>query len=180
MVSIAAAQSDTQGQLSSGLTAEDSARVMEAHAFVKPIYSGKPVGTGQDAFEFSERVATVLALLNTDADTRIASLLFELPALDPEVAAGIEERFGKEIADLVTGIRQLMRLHEQTFGQHEVARGKNASQQAAEQLETLRKMLLSMASDMRVVLVRLASRVTTLRYFADLKLESDRTYQYGR
>src|SRR4051794_4903583 len=72
MVSIAAAQSDTQGQLSSGLTAEDSARVMEAHAFVKPIYSGKPVGTGQDAFEFSERVATVLALLNTDADTRIA------------------------------------------------------------------------------------------------------------
>jgi GTP pyrophosphokinase len=180
MVSIAAAQSDTQGQLSSGLTAEDSARVMEAHAFVKPIYSGKSVGTGQDAFEFSERVATVLALLNTDADTRIASLLFELPALDPEVAAGMEQRFGKEITDLVTGIRQLMRLHEQTFGQHEVARGKNASQQAAEQLETLRKMLLSMASDMRVVLVRLASRVTTLRYFADLKLENDRTYQYGR
>ncbi|MEN3292496.1 MAG: pyrophosphokinae [Burkholderiales bacterium] len=180
MVSIAAAQSDTQSQLSSGLTAEDSARVMEAHAFVKPIYSGKQVGTGQDAFYFSERVATVLALLNTDADTRIASLLFELPALDPEVAAGIEGRFGKEIADLVTGIRQLMRLHEQTFGQHEVARGKNASQQAAEQLETLRKMLLSMASDMRVVLVRLASRVTTLRYFAELKLENDRTYQYGR
>jgi GTP pyrophosphokinase len=153
---------------------------MEALAFVKPIYSGKAVGTGQDAFEFSERVATVLALLNTDADTRIASLLFELPALDPETAAGIEERFGSEIAELVAGIRQLMRLHEQTFGQHEVARGKNASQQAAEQLETLRKMLLSMASDMRVVLVRLASRVSTLRYFAEQKLETDRTYQYGR
>jgi GTP pyrophosphokinase len=180
MVSIAAAQSDTHSQLSSGLTPEDSARVMEAQAFVKPIYSGKAVATGQDAFEFSEGVATVLALLNTDADTRIASLLFELPAIDPGIAAGLEERFGKEIADLVTGIRQLMRLHEQTFGQHEVARGKNTSQQAAEQLETLRKMLLSMASDMRVVLVRLASRVTTLRYFAYLKLEDERTYQYGR
>ncbi|MEN3363051.1 MAG: pyrophosphokinae [Burkholderiales bacterium] len=180
MVSTATAQSDTQSQLSSGLTPEDSARVMEAHAYVQPLYSGKTVSTGQDAFVFSEGVATVLALLNTDADTRIASLLFELPALDPEAAAGIEDRFGKEIADLVTGVRQLMRLHEQTFGQHEVARGKNASQQAAEQLETLRKMLLSMASDMRVVMVRLASRVTTLRYFADQKLENDRTFQYGR
>jgi GTP pyrophosphokinase len=180
MVSIATALNAAQDQLSSGLTVEDSARVMQAHAFVKPIYSGKAVGTGQDAFEFSERVGTVLALLNADADTRIASLLFELPALDPATAAGIEERFGTEIADLVAGIRQLMRLHEQTFGQQEVARGKNASQQAAEQLETLRKMLLSMASDMRVVLVRLASRVTTLRYFAEQRLENDRTYQYGR
>ena len=41
-------------------------------------------------------------------------------------------------------------------------------------------MLLAMASDMRVVLVRLASRVTTLRYFAELKLENERTYQYAR
>jgi GTP pyrophosphokinase len=180
MVSIATAQSDTHTQLCSGLTDEDSARVARAHAFIKPIYTGKPAGTGQDAFAFSEGVATVLSLLNADADTRIASLLFELPAIDPETAAGIEARFGKEIADLVTGIRQLMRLHEQTFGQHEVAKGKNASQHAAEQLETLRKMLLSMASDMRVVLVRLASRVTTLRYFAEQKLENERTYQYGR
>jgi GTP pyrophosphokinase len=177
MVSIAAAQNDTHLQLSSGLTEEDSARVMDAHAFVKPIYSGKTVGTGQDAFEFSEGVASVLALLNTDADTRIASLLFELPVIDAEAAGTIEERFGKEIADLVIGIRQLMRLHEQTFGQLEG--GRAASQQATEQLETLRKMLLAMASDMRVVLVRLASRVTTLRYFADLKLENDRTRQYA-
>lgn len=180
MVSIAATQSETSVQLSSGLTAEDSARVLDALAFVEPIYRGKTVATGQDAFDFVQGAATTLALLNTDADTRIAGLLFELPVIDIKATEDIEPCFGKEIADLVSGIRQLMRLHEQTFGYQEVGRGKNASQQAAEQLETLRKMLLAMATDMRVVLVRLASRVTTLRYFADLKLENDRTHDYAR
>jgi GTP pyrophosphokinase len=180
MVSIAATQSEIHVQLTSGLTTEDGARVLDALAFVKPIYTGKTITTGQDAFEFARGVATVLASLNTDVDTRIAALLFELPVLDAKASQGIEPRFGKEILDFVSGIRQLMRLHDQTFGYQEMGRGKNATQQAAEQLETLRKMLLAMASDMRAVLVRLASRVTTLRYFADLKLENDRTHQYAR
>lgn len=180
MVSIVATPSETHVQLSSGLTPEDSARVLDALAFVEPIYRGRVVPTGQDTFAFAKGVATTLAQLNTDADTRIAGLLFELAVVDPKTADSIEQRFGKEIADFVDDIRQLMRLHDQTFGYQEIGRGKNASQQAAEQLETLRKMLLAMASDMRVVLVRLASRVTTLRYFAELKLENERTHQYAR
>lgn len=180
MVSIAALRSETPEQVTSGLNAEDSARVLAALAFVKPIYENKTVVTGQDAFLFAQGVATTLAQLKTDVDTRIAGLLFELPIIDPKAADAIEARFGKEIADLVTGIRQLMRLHEVTFAQQEVGRGKNAAQQASAQLETLRKMLLAMASDMRVVLVRLCSRVTTLRYFAELKLENDTTKQYAR
>ncbi|RJG06346.1 bifunctional (p)ppGpp synthetase/guanosine-3',5'-bis(diphosphate) 3'-pyrophosphohydrolase [Noviherbaspirillum cavernae] len=180
MVSVATTQRDTHAQLTSGLTAEDGARVLDAFAFVKQIYSGKTIDTGQDAFAFAQGVATVLAQLNTDVDARIAGLLFELPALDEQAANSIEPRFGTEILDFVTEIRQLMRLHDQSFGYQEIARGKNASQQAAEQLEALRKMLLAMASDMRVVLVRLAARVTNLRYFSELKLEDDRTYQYAR
>lgn len=180
MVSLAATQSDTLAQLSSGLTSDDSARVMDALAFIEPIYRGKSVSTGQGAFEFAQGVATILAHLNTDADTRIAGLLFELPVLDSAAAVALEARFGTEIANLVSGIRQLMRLHDQTFGYQEVTKGKNAGQHAGEQLETLRKMLLAMASDMRVVLVRLASRVTTLRYFAELKLENERTHSYAR
>ena len=180
MVSIVATPSEAHVQLSAGLSSEDSARVQDALAFVEPIYRGKTVATGQDTFEFAQGAATTLALLNTDADSRIAGLLFELPVVDPKASESIEARFGVDIADLVNGIRQLMRLHEQTFGYQEIGRGKNASQQAAEQLETLRKMLLAMATDMRVVLVRLASRVTTLRYFAELKLENERTHQYAR
>lgn len=180
MVSTSAAQSEARDQLSAGLSAEDSARVMDALAFVKPIYSETTVSTGQNAFDFTRGVAVTLASLEADAETRIAGLLFELPAIDAAAAGAVEPRFGTEVADLVTGIRQLMRLHEITFSQHEVTDRKNASQQAATQVEILRKMLLAMASDMRVVLVRLASRVTTLRYFADQKLQNDRTRRYAQ
>lgn len=179
MVSVAATQSDAQAQLAFGLSAEEGARVLDAAAFVEPFFRDRKVSTGQDTFVFAQGVASTLAVLNTDADTRIAALLYELPVVDAAAAESIEERFGKSVADLVGGIRQLMRLHDQTFGYQEV-RGKNAAQQAAEQLETLRKMLLAMASDMRVVLVRLASRVTTLRYFAECKRESEATAAYAR
>ncbi|WP_151634062.1 RelA/SpoT family protein [Noviherbaspirillum aerium] len=180
MVSIVASPSETHVQLTAGLSAEDGARVLDALAFVEPLYRDHAVVTGQDAFAFSQGVATTLALLNTDTDSRIAGLLFELADFDAAAYASIEDRFGKEISDLVTGIRTLMKLHGQTFGQKEPARGKNASLQAAEQLETLRKMLLAMASDMRAVLVRLASRITTLRYFAEIKLEDEKTHNYAR
>ena len=180
MVSLAVTQSEAPLQITTGLSAEDAQRVLAALAYVKPIYAGKPVVTGQDAFEFTQVVAMTLASLKTDADTRIAGILFELTALDPKTAESIEERYGKEIADLVSGIRQVMRLHETTFGQQEVARGKNAAQIASAQMETLRKMLLAMATDLRVVLVRLASRLTTLRHFAELRQENDVTRQYAR
>jgi GTP pyrophosphokinase len=180
MVSLAATQSDAPPQPTAGLNTEDSERVMAALEFVKPIYAGKPIVTGQDGYEFSLGVAMTLASLKTDADSRIAGILFELTVLDPKTAETIEARYGKDIADLVNGIRQLMRLHETTFSQQEVARGKNAAQLASAQLETLRKMLLAMATDMRVVLVRLASRLTTLRYFAERKLETEITRQYAR
>jgi GTP pyrophosphokinase len=180
MVSVATAQNDTYIQLTTGLSGEDSARVLGALAFVKPLYAGKTAPSGQDLNEFMQGLATVLTQLNVDADTRIAGLLFELPSLDAKAAENIESRFGKDILDFVDDIRQLRRLHEQTFGYQEITRGKNSAQQAAEQLEVLRKMLLAMASDMRVVLVRLASRITTLRYFAEIKLENERTCRYAR
>ena len=108
-------------------------------------------------------------------------LLFELYVINLDIAGTIEECFGKDIADLVAGVRQLMRFHGMTFANpQEVMRGKNAAQHAAAQVETLRKMLLAMASDMRVVLVRLASRVASLRYFAEQKLENQTTAQYAR
>ncbi|WP_194714182.1 RelA/SpoT family protein [Noviherbaspirillum soli] len=183
MVSISTASDEASVQLVAGLSEADAKRVLDALEFVRPLYSGNPVATGQDAFVFSESVGVTLASLKTDAETRIAGLLFELPIIDDKAAEQIEERFGAETAGLVDHIRQLMRLHEMTFGQHKAVfdrTDKASSQQATAQVETLRKMLLAMASDMRVVLVRLASRLTTLRYFADNKLQNERTCQYAR
>lgn len=180
MVSTSTLANELHLLLASGLTAQDGARVRDAFDFVRPIYAGRALPTGQDASDFSQGVAAVLSQLNTDAETRIAGLLFELPILDAQRAEEIEARFGIEIASLVSGIRQLMRLHDTAFSHQQETRGKQAVQQAAAQVETVRKMMLAMATDMRAVLVRLASRLTTLRYFAEQRLENDMTSRYAR
>ena len=163
--------------LIAGLRAEDVARVLDAQEFVRASYADRQVPTGQDALSFSRSVVSALAALRTDADTRIAGMLFELTAIDEKSALQIESHFGAEVANMVTGIRQLMRLHEGVIIHKEVGKSKNS---ATTQLETLRKMTLAMATDMRGVLVRLASRLTTLRYFAECKLENDMTLRYAR
>ena len=179
MVSIALA-GNAATQLVQGLSPDDAAHVAAALAYASEAYQDKTCSSGQGALEFALGVAQTLAFLRTDAETRIAGLMFELTVLDPKAVAGLEARVGKEATDLVTGVRQLIRLRDMTVGKETIGRGKNAAQQAVAQIETLRKMLLAMASDMRVVLVRLASCVTTLRYFADIKLFNEMTRAYGR
>ncbi|MFZ6690292.1 RelA/SpoT family protein [Undibacterium sp. SXout20W] len=165
--------------LSDGLSDADKERLISAIEFVTPFYAERSVVTEQNALQFVLGVVSTLAMLRTDVDSRIAAVLFELPELCPDVVPQIETRFGKEIADLVIGVRRLMKLREAALTQRDAGRGKDAAEKAAVQMETLRKMVLAMATDMRVVLVRLASRVTTLRYFAESKREDASTKQYA-
>ncbi|MFC0170121.1 RelA/SpoT family protein [Pseudoduganella danionis] len=183
MVSTTAITSATSEHLVQGLSVDDGARMLAALDYASDAYGERICSSGQAAFDFAVGVASTLAFMRTDVETRIAGLMFELTLLDPAHAPLIEPRFGKDVCDLASGVRQLIRLRELTLGQKEssaAARGRNAAQQAVAQVETLRKMLLAMASDMRVVLVRLASCVTTLRYFAEIKLFNEMTSAYGR
>jgi GTP pyrophosphokinase len=155
MVSTSVAASESQ--LLEGLSEAEKDRLISALEFVTPFYAEKDVITGQNALQFVRGVASTLAMLRTDIDSRIAALLFELPELSPIAAEQIEARYGQEIADLVSGIRRLMKLRETALTHHDVGHGKDAAEKAAAQMETLRKMMLAMATDMRVVLIRLAS-----------------------
>ncbi|WP_317203720.1 bifunctional (p)ppGpp synthetase/guanosine-3',5'-bis(diphosphate) 3'-pyrophosphohydrolase [Janthinobacterium sp.] len=181
MVFISALNSATTEQLVQGLSEADSARVLAAFEHASEVYGERLCDSGQTALEFSVGVANTLSFLRSDAETRIAGLMFELTLLDPTQAAGIAPRFGQQVCDLVGGVRQLIRLRELTQGQQGGGgRGKNAAMLAVAQVETLRKMLLAMATDLRVVLVRLASCVTTLRYFAEIKRFDESTRAYGK
>ncbi|MGZ3181590.1 MAG: RelA/SpoT family protein [Telluria sp.] len=173
MVSVAALGSATS-QVVQGLLPEDAERVRAALEYANDAYEGKRCSSGEPAFDFALGVASTLALLNLDAESRIAGMLFELTLLDPKAAINLETRFGKEVMDLVTGMRQLIRLRDMTVGQQQ------RDAKAGSQLETLRKMLLAMATDMRVVMMRLASCVTTLRWFADQKIDNELTRAYGK
>ncbi|MEW6371840.1 MAG: bifunctional (p)ppGpp synthetase/guanosine-3',5'-bis(diphosphate) 3'-pyrophosphohydrolase [Pseudomonadota bacterium] len=175
-----AALGDATTQLIQGLSPEECARVQHALDYAAAAYGERVIVSGQNAFEFSLGVAGTLAYLRSDVETRIAGLLFELAMFEPELVETLEQLFGAEVATQVRGVQQLIRLRDLTVGQQAVGRGKNAAQQAAAHIETLRKMLLAMASDMRVVLVRLASCVTMLRYFAEQKRFDDVTRDYGR
>lgn len=177
MVSISTTAS--QSLLLEGLSQAESERVLDVLEFVTPYYAKRQVVTEQNALQFVEGVVSTLAFLKTDVDTRIAGLLFELPEIDPPAGELIGVRYGAEIAELVTSIRRLMRLRDAALTHHDSGRGKDAAEKTAAQLETLRKMVLAMATDMRVVLVRLASRVTTLRYFADCKRDDDVARQFA-
>jgi len=180
MVTTTALHSAEQTQLTFGLSPDDGARVLDALAYVRPLYANHSIKSGQLIMDYVQGIASTLALLNCDAQTRIAGLLAELPGIDPKASEVIELRFGKDVATLVNSIRQLMRLRELTSGPQEVLRGKNAAQQAVAQVETLRKMLLAMASDIRVVMIRLASCLTMLRYFAENKIADEMVQQYAK
>lgn len=132
MVSISAPNSVTSEQLVEGLSAPDSARVLDALAYATEAYGDKLTFAGRSALDFAVGVATTTAFLRSDAETRIAGLMFELTLLEPDTAADIEPRFGKQVCDLATGVRQLIRLRALTRAQHGSAggRGKNAAQQA--------------------------------------------------
>ncbi len=175
-----AALGDATTQLIQGLSPEECARVQHALDYAAAAYGERAIASGQNAFEFSLGVAGTLAYLRSDVETRIAGLLFELAMFEPELVETLEQLFGAEVATQVRGVQQLIRLRDLTVGQPAVGRGKNAAQEAAAHIETLRKMLLAMASDMRVVLVRLSSCVTMLRYFAEQKRFDEVTRDYGR
>jgi GTP pyrophosphokinase len=93
---------------------------------------------------------------------------FAIPAHDEHGIARIEERFGKPAAHLVNGISRLNRLRPITKGfvATNVEAGEVNPVEMKAQIEVLRKMLLAMVEDIRVVLLRLASRTQTLRFYA--------------
>ena len=171
---------DAVENLTEGLSSADGQQVMDAYAFAREAYADHSMQSGQSALEFSKGIGLILAELNSDAQTRIAGLLAVLPEHNPEAGAQLETRFGVEVANLVDSARKLFRLRDLTGGLDEIGHGKNAAQIRKAQTETLRKMLLAMAADMRVVMIRLAARMAALRYLAKKKEDNDASRHYAK
>ena len=172
--------SDAVENLTEGLSSADGKQVMDAYAFAREAYADHSMRSGQPAIEFSKSIGLILAELNSDAQTRIAGLLAVLPEHNPEAGAQLEARFGVEVDNLVDSARKLFRLRDLTGSLDEIGHGKNAAQIRKAQAETLRKMLLAMAADMRVVMIRLAARMAALRYLAKKKEDNDASRHYAK
>src|SRR6267378_5190225 len=145
--------------LNAGLSEEDRRALARALEFAGNVYGEKLLGTGEPAYGHALGTARNVAGLRLDADARAAGLLFAVPAYLPGAEEKLKESFGAAVASLVAGIDRLNQLR---VVMKTAALGKESGPQA----EVLRKMLLAMVEDVRVVLLRLASRTQTLRWLA--------------
>ncbi|PQZ71785.1 GTP pyrophosphokinase [Achromobacter sp. MYb9] len=155
-------------EVGAGLDAHGMALIDQAVAWAIPRFEGQQALTGEPLASHGAGVVRILAALHTDAATRAAALLAALPTdlMAPAPALRndpVAVAFGAEVARLVQGTRALLRLGV-------VARqASDAEAESGSQKEMQRKMLLAMAADLRIVLMRLASRLRTLRWHAESK-----------
>lgn len=132
--------------------------VIKAFHFAETAHEGQLRNSGEKFFIHPFNVALILADLNMDTATIIAGLLHDVIEDTNNSYEKIEEEFGTEIADLIDGVTKLKMLKYKTKQEN--------------QAENLRKMVLAMAKDIRVIIVKLADRLhnmRTLEYMTDEK-----------
>lgn len=142
-------------------------------AFVREHAGDARLSSGELLADHAAGTASIMGKLNVDPPAVQAAALFALtPHLnDPE--RELAERFGDEVARLVSDVRKLLRLGTVSLRVAQNAApeaGRDAAVERRAQIEALRKMLLAFAQDIRVVLIRLASRLQSLRYYAAAKV----------
>jgi len=139
--------------LAEGVSGEGRTLIARALEFAEPLYAGQVLSTGEPVWPHALGLGASLAAVGIDPAARAAGILFAAPRHlgGPDK---LEQQFGAEIASLASGVEKLYRLRVAT------------RRSAEEQNEILRKMVLGMVEDVRVVLIRLASRTQTLRWFA--------------
>ena len=128
--------------------------------FVAPLYAGRRLASGEPVLTHVLETAGILAELKLDHETLTAALLFPCHEVAPKDAQLLREKFGAAIAELAQGV---VRMGELGALSSRKQAAQKPEQQAA-QLEALRKMLLAMVQDIRVVLIKIADHVQELRF----------------
>ena len=146
--------------------AESAALLVKARAFAEPLLQNERFETGEEALAHADGVSLILHGIGAPPSLRgVAYLVYASQYLtQPEEIIG--RAFGPDEAALVAYTRKLVQVQRNTRD----TLGDDADGPlAAEQIERIRKMLLAFSRDLRVVLLRLASRLQTLRYYAESK-----------
>lgn len=136
----------------------DMQLIIKAYNFAEAAHESQVRNSGEKYFVHPFQVALLLADLNMDTATIIAGLLHDVIE-DTNISYDkVREEFGEEVADLVDGVTKLKKLQYKTKQEN--------------QAENLRKMVIAMAKDIRVIIVKLADRLhnmRTLEYMTDEK-----------
>jgi GTP diphosphokinase / guanosine-3',5'-bis(diphosphate) 3'-diphosphatase len=137
------------GRLRSYQPEVDLAIVRKAYEFSAKAHEGQTRRSGEPYVQHPVAVAGLLTLLKTDVTAVVAGLLHDTLEDTVATADELEREFGKEVVHLVDGVTKI---------------GKIAFRSSEEkQAENFRKMVLSMADDIRVVIIKLADRLHNMR-----------------
>ncbi|NBR27427.1 MAG: bifunctional (p)ppGpp synthetase/guanosine-3',5'-bis(diphosphate) 3'-pyrophosphohydrolase [Betaproteobacteria bacterium] len=131
------------------LKPEDMTRIETAYHFSEAAHLGQFRASGEPYISHPLAVANILAQLHLDSQALTAALLHDVMEDTEVTKTEITKKFGKPVAELVDGVSKLDRIE---FETHEEA-----------QAENFRKMLLAMARDVRVILIKLADRLHNMR-----------------
>lgn len=150
--------------------AQLSADPMLARSMIEPLYRELMLSTGESALAHADGVASILRGVRDDPELIAAAYLFCVPRVIQNSGEWIEKSFGATVAGLVAELGKLNDLSTKT-------RSESKEANATMQPEALRRMFLAMCQDLRVVLLKLASRLQTLRWFASS--HSEGAEQFG-
>lgn len=131
------------------LKPEDITQLRNAYSFGQGAHSGQFRKSGEPYISHPVAVARILSTLHLDTPTLTAALLHDVVEDTDISKAEISERFGEPVAELVDGVSKLTKIEFQT--------------QEEAQAENFRKMLMAMARDVRVILIKLADRLHNMR-----------------
>ncbi len=147
-------------RLGAYLPPDQIARVRRAYQAGAHAHKGQKRQSGEPYITHPVAVAGILAEIGMDAETIIAAILHDTLEDTPLSRAEIESEFGATVAELVDGVTKLDKL-----------RFRSVAEAAA---ESFRKMLLAMARDLRVILIKLADRLHNMRTLAAMAPEKRR------
>ena len=143
--------------------------ISQACEFAAPLYHGQTEVTGTPLLQHALGSASILIGMHLDHETIAATVLHAVPDLLEDWTEVLTERFGRNVTALVEGISRVERIR--LFSEIRSAQDKD---EAAQQIESLRKMLLAMVEDIRVVLIKLAERTQTLRSLSGANAEQQK------
>ncbi len=137
--------------------------VQRARIFAQPLLAGRVLDTGEDALGHAEGVAAILAALGAAQSLQAAAYLVYAGDFIQKPDEVIARAFGASHGAMVAHTRRLVQI------QRAAMKAQVGDDERAQQTERVRKMLLAFSRDLRVVLLRLASRLQTLRWHAGAK-----------
>ena len=153
--------------LASAVDPIEAQAVDRARAFAEPLLAGQLLDTSEDALAHADGTAAVLRGIGASPALCAAAYLVYAGDYLQRPEETVRKAFGESEASLVMLTRKLVQIQRAARAAPQQD-GRDTGQRAL-QTERVRKMLLAFSRDLRVVLLRLASRLQTLRYFAASK-----------